>query len=251
MAVRQNAAPVGAGDHRHAGVCQLAHRVAAGQGAATQPQQRTLSLFQPLMQPFHRRIVRLRQRRRRQRFGQHRTGNQAALNIDRDLDRHRAARHGLRIQDRPLDHRHRLLRRIDPVSALGAGAQEAELIAGFMNKTGVGVQIGFLHLAGDMQQRRVGVERLNHRPHRVAGAGAGAGQRYAQARETPVRVGHGDRPRFAARRHEANFIALPHRIGDRQIMNRNDAVHRRHRILFQSPGYRLANRDFIAHHLPS
>ena len=67
------------------------------------------------------------------------------MNIDRDLDRHRAARHGLRIRDRPLDHRHRLLRRIDPVSALGAGAQEAELIAGFMNKTGVGVQIGFLH----------------------------------------------------------------------------------------------------------
>ena len=85
-----------------------------------------------------------------------------------------------------------------------------------------------------MQQRRVGVERLNHRPHRVAGAGAGAGQRYAQARETPVRVGHGDRP-ASPRAGEANFIALPHRIGDRQIMNRNDAVHRRHRILFQSP----------------
>ncbi|MNE21446.1 hypothetical protein D3C80_1146100 [compost metagenome] len=120
-----------------------------------------------------------------------------------------------------------------------------------MNEPGVGIQIGLLHLAGNVQQRRVGIQRFDHGTDRIAGPRARAGQGYAQTGETAVGIGHGDRARFATRRYETDVATLPYRIGNRQIMNRDDAVHRRHLVLFQSPGYRLANRYFIAHHLPS
>ncbi|MNL09377.1 hypothetical protein D3C87_1301370 [compost metagenome] len=101
---------MGAGDHHHASIRQFAYRIGAGQRTATQPQQWAFGLFHPLIQALNRLVTGRRQRRRRHGLAQHRTGNQATLNIDRDLDRHRATRHRLRIEDSPLDHGHRLFR---------------------------------------------------------------------------------------------------------------------------------------------
>ena len=242
---------MGAGDHDHTGIRQLFYRLTAGQRTTTDPQQWTFGTLHLLVKTFNRSFVRSRQSRRQHHLPYQAGGNQAVLNIDRDLYRHRATRHGLSIQNGALDHRDRLLWRVHPVGLFRTGAQEAQLILGFVDKPGIGVQIGFLYLTGDMQQRRIGVQRFNHRTDGVTGSGTGAGQRHPQARKAPVGISHGYSTCLTARRNKTDRATLPNGIGNRQIVDRDDAIHCRHLVLFQRSGYRLTNRNFFAHHLPS
>ena len=119
-----------------------------------------------------------------------------------------------------------------------------------MNKPGIGIQPGFFNLAGEMQQRRAGVHRFNQRADGVARPGPGAGQRHAEPGKTPVGVSHGHRSRLPARRDEADFFPLADGIGDRQIVNRDDAIHGFNMILLQRSGDGVADGYHFAHCSP-
>ena len=145
---------------------------------------------------------------------------------------------------------HRLVGVANAVSALRTGFQKGQLIAGFVNKTGVGVQPGFFDLSGQVQQRRTGVHRLNQRADRITRPRAGTGQRHAEPGKTAVGVSHGHRARFTARRNKADFFPLADGIGDRQVMDRNDAINGFNVILLQRSGDGIADGYHFAHCSP-
>lgn len=141
--IRQHAAAVGAGDHRHPGIGQLFHRRRAADSPAAQPQQRSFRLSQLRPQRIDNGAIGVRRRGRFQRGGHQRGRDFRALNINRDLNRYRPARRRLRLLNRLMQDSQRLAGVADAVRALRAGLQEGQLVAGFVNKAGVGIEPGF------------------------------------------------------------------------------------------------------------
>ena len=148
MAVRQHAARVGAGDDGDACIRQFFHRISASQRSAAQPQQRLFCLLQLRPECVNYRGVHGGDRRRFHRCGHQRKRNIGTLNINRDLNRDRPARRRLRVLNRFVQDSYRLVGVADAVRPFGAGLQEGQLVAGFMDKSGIGIQPGFFDLSG-------------------------------------------------------------------------------------------------------
>ncbi len=164
------------------------------------------------------------------------------LHVDRDFDADRPHRRRQRGAHRLLENAERGLRRPDSIGRFRDRAQHLELRARFVDERAPAIDIGLLDLAGDVDHRTAGGQRLDHAAGGVARRGPGAGQRDADiARCAGMCVGHVERARLAARRHEPDPAAPPEGVKHRHVVDRDDAIGGGHATGFEERGDEIAD----------
>ena len=111
-----------------------------------------------------------------------------------------------------------------PKRRFAHGPKHGELVLHVVEKALVLVDIGRLHLAGDVQHRRGRRERLQQGRARVGRAARGTGEhRGESASGAGVAVGHGGRAVLGPRGHDAHAAFTADGVEDRNVVHADDA----------------------------
>ncbi len=223
VAFRHDAAAVHAGDDADAHLGQLAGLGRGCPCAAAEPEERALGVADQRCEPVERGTVgdRWVDDRRRDRTGQRDLG---ALDVDRDLDADWSRGRGKRGPHRLLQYRERVFGARYAEEPLRDRLEHARLVRRLVDVAAALIEKAGLDLAGQMEHRRAGGERLDEAAGGVTGRNARGGHADAKpARHPREGVGHVERARLAARRHEAHAPARGDRVEDRHVVDRDDA----------------------------
>jgi hypothetical protein len=125
----------------------------------------------------------------------------------------------------------------------GHRLEHAELVARLVQEAEVAIEVRRVDLAGEVKQRGSRGQRLDHPAACVCRGSPGARHYDAQAAgHACIGVGHADRARFAARRHEPYVAAPVDRIEDRHVVDRDDAKRRLHPELLEIADDEITDR---------